>query len=471
VRALPCLGPVEALLRCGATLLIVGLFLYHANAQAQDGALDSTFGFLGRQSFAFPNFGEGHVFASSELSDGRIVVAGTCGSTTCIARLRSNGSFDPTFGPQGFGYVRFDQIAGTPPGNTLGFDMAVLADGRMAVLGALNGDLSSSLLIYLVKADGTALDTSNGGSGFLGYPFGSRMVYTCACRIIAQADGALISIAAVEDVSGIITGVSRVLPNIRGLDESFGTQGVTTIVFNIQGPVGGNTDSPAAIALQADGKILIGVNGLLANYASGLEFARLLTNGQRDMTFGTNGDGRFVLTDPAHSLMVTNIVADSRQRLVFAASQENGVDEIGTDFNAMVGRLTSSGVLDTSFNGSGTYAFQPIGTSGRFQSVQSVAVTSDSIIAASQVPRTVGDEFTYFAVTRLNTNGSPSAAFGGAGTVYFPFISNSVSDRPATVLVTKLGIFVSGDTRNAAGDSIIGVARLQYDHVFADSFQ
>jgi uncharacterized delta-60 repeat protein len=431
-------------------------------ASAQDGALDNTFGFLGRQTFSFPDGGT-FVFASRELADGRLVIAGHCATTTCLARLQPNGSFDPTFGPSGLGYVRFPQLTGAPAVAVSGVDMAVLPDGRMAILGIADNDL----YVFMVRTDGTALDTSNGGSGYIAVLSAAYPLNSCGCRIVSQPDGKLLTLASVNDntIPGVVMAVSRVLPNITGLDSSFGSAGLQTIVFSVQGPAGQTNDDAAAIALQADGKILIGGQGLLSNNAYALEFARLLTNGQRDTTFGSHADGRFVLSDPSHSRSITSIVVDAQQRLMFG-----GIVENGSDYAVTVGRLTTNGLLDTSFDSTGLYEFQPIGTSGT-QSIQSLAVTSDSIFATSQVPRESGDIYTYLAVTRLGLHGIPASGFGSNGTVYYPFVSNSLYDMPVSLLLTSQGIVIAGNTETQTDGPLVGVARLQYQHIFGDGFE
>ena len=450
-------------------LLLVALILFQTSALALDGNLDPSFGSMGRLTFPLPGGSGDYVVASAELPDGRIVIAGVCGENACIARLRSNGTFDPTFGPQGFGYVAFDEIAGVPVTSAAPADMAVLPDGRMALLASPSGD-SRNLEIFLIRADGTALDTSNGGSGFAAFLFGSLQPYSCPCRIVAQPDGKLLATADVsDDPFGIVIAVGRTLENISGYDPSFGNQGVSVVAFNIGGPGVTDYDFAAAIAVQTDGKIVIGANGHLSNNAYGIELARLTANGARDPTFGPNGDGRFTLTDPSHSLFINNIASDPRQRLVFVGSKQHDLSPSGTDSDALVGRLTSGGLLDTSFVGTGISVFDPLGTSGPRQSAQSVAVTADSIFVASSAPRSQENSSNYFAVTRLKLDGSLNPTFGG-GTLFYSYSSDSISDDPTNLLLTHQGIIVSGNARNA-NDQVVGVARLVYDGIFANTFE
>jgi uncharacterized delta-60 repeat protein len=99
--------------------------------------------------------------------------------------------------------------------------------------------------------------------------------------------------------------------------------GSVDLTFNKSGSLTIQTGKgciPSAVALQPDGKILIGGQAIANNGTGESLVARVNPNGTLDTTFGnsrglellTNGgyvDGLAVLTDPTHPATVTGIVA------------------------------------------------------------------------------------------------------------------------------------------------------------------
>lgn len=433
-----------------------------------DGWFDLTFASTGHEVFSLSTGGPNFVAAVRETSDGKLIIAGTCNRNACVARLNADGGFDNTFGPFGLGYAVF-----TPPVTTSLFfirDFVVLPDGRIAIVGLSD----NSLFLYVLRADGSGFDTSiMGGFGYIYGINGSAPVNATKCRIALQADGKVVISTSVTlpgtQLGSSVMFVARMRADFSGLDASFGTAGVQVIAFGLEGPGIDSSDVATAIALQRDGKIVVGGFGMMGG-SDELEFTRLLTNGQRDPSFGGNGDGRFHLSDPLRRGIISDIAIDANQRIVFGGKlfMSNGL-------NSMVGRMTQAGQLDTSFAVSGIYSYMPHFTLGD-NSANNVSVTGDSIIVLNNVPRDNSNSSDYFAVSRFNLDGTPNGSFGGSGTSYGSFDPSSSSDRPIGLAVTSRGVVVAGaeyiGNPNVAGATIqFGVARLQYEHIFANGFE
>jgi uncharacterized delta-60 repeat protein len=114
------------------------------------GALDDTFGSGGSMPVALPTLPTYHApVAATVDAEGRIVIVGSASDTNglyvgdiFVARLRSDGTPDPSFGG-GTGMVRTDLGAGDHPAG-----VAVLADGRIIVAGtSINGAGSTAAIL------------------------------------------------------------------------------------------------------------------------------------------------------------------------------------------------------------------------------------------------------------------------------------------------------------------------------------
>jgi uncharacterized delta-60 repeat protein len=431
---------------------------FQVSGRAADGAFDATFASGGRTTFNLSASNLDGATGAGALQDGRLLIAGECGNNfPCLARLKTDGSFDTTFGPLQLGSARFDQFPNIPQYSTAR-DVIVLPDNRAVVAGCFG---SNNAAIYMVRSDGTGLDTSVGnGNGYFSGTQGTAQFYDCAIRVRRQVDGKFLVLQEVKDNSyGQFMVVSRVAADLSGLDTTFGVNGITRIAFGLAGQ-SGNTDQPTSLEVQADGKIVVGGYG--GHTQRVLEFARLLTSGQFDLSFGADGNGRFHYGITGIDLTASDISIDAAQRAVFSGAYYDGA------YTQLVGRLTATGALDASFaDGFVTFA-SAAGTSGT-QRVTRVVTTADSIIALGFIPRTNGDTDDYFQVTRLNLAGTKVASFGGGGSTYASFASADTMDTPRALLLTTRGLVVAGSSIN--GSLQFGVARLQYEHIFESGFE
>jgi hypothetical protein len=81
-----CLGLASILLMAAATA-----------AHALDGAFDSSFASTGRTTLSLSSSQNDAASQVRETADGKLVLVGSCNGYGCIARLRSDGTPDPTF--------------------------------------------------------------------------------------------------------------------------------------------------------------------------------------------------------------------------------------------------------------------------------------------------------------------------------------------------------------------------------------
>jgi uncharacterized delta-60 repeat protein len=259
------------------------------------------------------------------------------------------------------------------------------------------------------------------------------------------------------------------------------------ISFN---PIGGVNGNVWSVAVQPDGKILIGgaftaVNGIARN-----RIARLNPDGSLDAAFnpgsGANSDVQSVKLDSLGRVVIgggfTSVNGTNRNRIarlnangfldtafnpgtgasstvwVVAVQSDNRV-LIGGDFNSVNGnsrnaiaRLTSTGALDDTF---------APGTAATNGAVYAIAVDSASRIL-------IGGSFSLYAgtgrtnIARINSNGTLDATFNpGAGTD---------SDIIALAIQSTGRILAGGDFTTVDGVSRKFLARFETNGVVDGSF-
>ena len=221
------------------------------------------------------------------------------------------------------------------------------------------------------------------------------------------------------------------------LDPTFGTGG--TLMTDINR----STDLAQAVALQADGKLVVVGQTYKNNDYSTEDFAvaRYNTDGTLDTTFGRGGKVR---TDfPGLAAVPSSVVIQSDGKIVVAGGAFPLFTFAG-DFKVV--RYNPNGSLDTSFgNGGivtttfpeGSYAFD-------------VALQPDGkIIAAGTVfvnfiPGESSN--TDFALARYNPDGTPDATFGNGGQVSTDFVG--LEDDAFSILIQPDGKIVAVGSAN-----------------------
>ena len=211
--------------------------------------------------------------------DGKILVAGSCSDTFCLARYNANGVLDATFGSSGTVIV----FSG---GTNIGRALALLHDGRIVIAGECffgGWDFCLSRL----SANG-ALDTSFGSSGRVVTPIGSNNDYARALAL--QPDGKMVLAGYCWNGTKNDVCLARYNP-IRSLDTSFNNTGKLTSPISASGSVA------TAVALQPDGKIVVA--GYCSN-GSNNDFCLARYEGgpfdARNCSMDIDGDNRVLAT-------------------------------------------------------------------------------------------------------------------------------------------------------------------------------
>jgi uncharacterized delta-60 repeat protein len=246
---------------------------------------------------------------------------------------------------------------------------------------------------------------------------------------------------------------------VRGLDVTFNTTGLADIAFDLAGT---RADLGAAVAVQADGKVIVVGTARSGTADTDFAVARLNPDGTFDATFGTNGlrtVGFDLGGDNKDAAAAVAVLADGS--IVVAGSAQ--VDAAG-DFDFAVARLTPAGQLDTTFDGDGrqTVGFDVIGSTNDDRAA-GVAVDSNNrvVLAGTVALNATGD--TDFGVARLLADGSLDAAFDADGrqTVAFDHGGANADAAAGLVLDPTDAVVVAGTVQvGGAGDADFAVARL-----------
>jgi uncharacterized delta-60 repeat protein len=294
--------------------------------------------------------GDDEARAMAIQPDGKVVVAGYAGlpfnqplsMDGAVLRYNVDGTLDTTFDSDG--KVFFDLGVFDYPNA-----IAIQPDGKIVIAGSFvpMGENYTMMLIRL-NPDGS-LDTSFDMDGKVIVP---GLASDQAFAVAIQTDGKIVAVGEAHNGSNLDFAVIRY--NSDGSpDTSFDFDGV------VMTPISGSNDSARAVVLQSDGKIIAA--GLASNGANN-DFAavRYNPNGSLDTTFDFDGKAMTQVSnlgaDDAHAVAIQ---ANGKIILAGTSNITNGFR--GNDL-ALV-RYNTDGSLDGTFSGDGKFTFDFWGSS------------------------------------------------------------------------------------------------------------
>lgn len=335
----------------------------------EDGTLDTSFGTDGTLRFPVGSV-KSYVMDMAQQPDGKILLGGRTWDNVSgdfvVVRLNEDGSFDDTFGTNGVFHIETPEAEASEA-------MALLDDGKILMVGYRDDNLA----VAKITTDGS-MDTTFGVNGWAVLTFDDAASYGDDLAI--QDDGKIV-------ISGFVLNgqnrfqVAAARLNADGsVDNSFGTDG--KVIFN----VGAWNDFGEGIAIQSDGKILIGGHKWIANVQQkhDLFIARLNTDGSLDASYGTAGVATARLVDGANYANDLVLQADDKPILMGYTILTDLIDM------AMV-RFDTDGNLDSTFNGNGMVSFDNMGREDYGYSIALQA--DDKIILAGYSYGGGGSEF------------------------------------------------------------------------------
>ncbi|MCJ8267835.1 MAG: hypothetical protein MJK04_00355, partial [Psychrosphaera sp.] len=218
--------------------------------------------------------------------------------------------------------------------------VALDGNGKIVVAGT-DGSVTD---LYFARMDATAsLDTTFNGTGIVKLPLG----LTATVEDIAiQTNNAIVSVGSKGDNALIV----RILEN--GTIDSAGFQPTDGYLAVDLDPAFGNSDALTRVKIKADGRIV--ASGYTANSPPTYAFSppptyanaiiQLTSAGALDTSFGASGIASYNYgTDSAKTNAMT---FDSTERILTTGFNSNGSND-----DIFIARVTTTGALDTNFNG------------------------------------------------------------------------------------------------------------------------
>ena len=277
-----------------------------------NGQLDPSFG-AGGLFISDVNGAEGRLLDLFILDDGRILACGwtldgNSSTNGLLMRFNANGTLDDTFSNDGIlvntNYSLNDALEG----------ITVLEDGSILAAGTVNVSDNPRTLLLKCDASGT-LDLGFGGNGTIVPEFNAGRH---GAKEVIASDGDFVVCGYLGDAFNVHDAyVARFGPD-GSLDSTFGTDGLTRIDTAVY-------DGATDLIRDALGNIVLcGYTGE-SNGSSPRDvlLARLMPDGMRDLTFGTNG---LVITSAGDGPNEANAIAIQPDSRIVVAGQAIVVD-------------------------------------------------------------------------------------------------------------------------------------------------
>jgi len=387
-------------------IIIISFLFSILFINAQPGTIDPTFNPTDNGSGVGIGADQ-YIYKMAIQQDGKILING--GFTTFngipqkgISRLNTDGPLDNSF--------LLNEITGSIT------TADIQADGKIVIGGSFTSiNNTPRKNIARLNKDGTLDASFDTGTG------ANQIVF----KIVAQINGKIIISGNFTSYNGISQNRIARLNTDGSLDASFNTGSGADNFLN-------------AIAIQSDGKILVGGTFFTSfNGTSQNGIARLNSDGSLDTSFtiGTGGNSGV----ESIALQTDGKIIISGGFTTFDAISQNSI-----------ARLNADGSLDTSFN---------IGT-GTKSSIRSVSIQTDGKIM-------IAGSFTSYngiarnGIARLNTDGSLDTSFSiGLGTGDGTVTSNVVY---STAILADGKIIIGGDFTSYNGTLQNRIARLNAD--------
>lgn len=417
-----------------------------------NGSLDTTFGSDGIVTTGFigPRNDQGADVVTQP--DGKIIVAGTTGDEISLVRYSSDGSIDTTFGIDGRVYT-------DPPGYSVQSisEIALQLDGKILIAAHAQTVITiefwsqSKGEFFLVRynSDGS-LDLTFGDNGIVGTDFDGddAVTSTDPWFLDAYSDDSSYDLVIQPDGKIVAAGTTRIISLFGNLQDvilydivqeesdfalaRYNSDGSLDLTFGDGGKVTtdlGDTylEGASAVALQADGKIVVG--GSTYSFTSEIDFA--LARYNVDGTLDTSFDGDGMLTtdfDSFDTTLFSDTVSD------IAVQADNKILAIGSSAEVFhksfaLARYQGDGSLDNTFGNGGkvTTTIDVGDYYGDSIEASEVALQADRRIVVAGYLRTrdvsIPSALDFF-MARYTEDGGLDSNFGIGGLVQTDFGSN-----------------------------------------------
>ena len=424
-------------------LTLVSITLFSSGLMAQTpGTFNNNFGSSGYQWYDV-NSKNQYGFAIATQPDGKILIGGIHEHTNdkydwIVYRLKTNGMLDNTFGSNGKYSNSFsdqDYLTG----------IGVQSNGKIIICGYSDMDTSSwDIIVHRLNADGT-LDNTFGNSGTVQLD-----------RSIGQADAVKKMIVGPNDeiyLGGYmqISGdayflVHKLLPN-GDPDSSFSLDGSQFVDMDDDGIVND-------MVLADDGSIFLCGNVDGGNNGNKMAILKIKPNGHFDNSFA--GDG-IKLFQPG--------IGQEGYIFGITALPDGSVMGVGMKDNAsadaLVMKLTPTGLLDGTFNGNGFYELDlTIGAYDYFKRIERLANGKYLALAETKM-----NNIRKGRLYQLNADGSIDGTAYANGTGHLDISISSGSEFVSEIAVNNNFAYTIGNFDSGLSDDIFVTSSHLYNPV------
>lgn len=423
-----------------------------------DGTLDPSFGTGGKVVSNLLTSTSGDSRAMAIQPDGKIIAVGAStpatGEEFALMRYNADGTLDASFGQGGVTTTQFTMInpysRQTEVGNAIAEGVAIDDQGRIVVAGYESDNNGKSTIVLARYSPDGSLDPTFGVGGqvttdinFSGTNKAFNVKIDSSGKIVVAGFTGVYPYSSYEDFA-----VLRY--NSDGtLDGSFGSGGEATIDFF------GQSDEAYGLAIQSDGKIVVGGTAYQPNAPADMAVARLNADGTLDASFGSGGKATadFGSTwDFGYGMTL-----DAQGRIIMAGASYRGYP---TYYDFAVARFSSNGTLDPSF-GAGGEVLTDFNGANDFGGP--VTVNNDGkIIVAGEAYNAAANYDFAFAV--YNDDGSLDADIGNGGKVTTDLTGQGNRDQIYGIaLDSQQRLVVAGSTFRPDTSYDFGLARYILD--------
>lgn len=463
---------MNKIIRTSALIILSGFVFYgcsgNNNSSVSNGSVSS--GLSGsidkKRIITFQVTGKDIPVSLTIQSDGKIVIAGSSVNTAvtesflALTRLNTDFTIDTTFDGDGLKLINASEQTGLVFTLAKGLtqdsngDFFALSDVQSTFVAGTNG---VDYAIAKIKNANGALDIAFQNNGIKNYSFdlgANNQDFSRAILGIANS-AALVAGGLEVGTNDFDVFVSKISSDGTP-DSTFGVNGRARAIFNL----GGINEFANAIAVQADGKIVV------AGYAdnatdSDFIIVRFNADGSLDTSF--DSDGKLVYSfnlGGTNNDIATGLAIQTDGKILVSGY----ADIAANNKDVAIIRLNSDGTLDPTFGGAGRKVFAlDLGTVGSAINDMAKAIVIDAnskIVIAGTT--SIGTNSSDFFVLRLNNDGGLDPTFSGDGimTVSFDLGGNNQDDATALSLESNNQYVVAGKVDTSATDTVFGVVRI-----------
>jgi len=348
--------------------------------------------------------------------------------------LAASGDLDPTF--DGDGLVTNHIVPSAPSRGDEANGVIVQPDGKIVAVGYtyIPSSTTQDFAVARYNVDGS-LDSTFSSDGLLTTNY--KGIET-AFNVAVQANGKIVvagQVCASPTTKGACDAALARYNSNGTLDTSFSTDGKVATDYG-----GSINDAKGGIAIQPDGKILVGgsmYNGKDNDFA----IYRYHANGNLDTTFSNDGKAKIGFGVGRYD-SVEDIVLQSNGKILVAGSTCNANKE-NCDWAIL--RLNSNGTLDKTFSGDGLLITN-LGANDKAWGVALDPVNERIVVVGTKYTSTQS----YFAVARYTTTGGLDTTFRSTGKFAFSVLSGSDSSTSDVLVLANHKIVITGSAKNGS---------------------